>query len=111
MEEKREKETAGQPEQNDLMVKLSRPYLFEGNEYREVDLSGLEQLTADDMIRAQRMLGRSGGTTALPETDYGYCMYLAATAAKLPVEFFGSLPAREAVKVKNQVSLFLLSEG
>ena len=39
-----------------LVVKFSKPYHFEGKEYTEVDLSGLEGLTVKDAIDVQRQL-------------------------------------------------------
>ena len=35
------------------VVKLTKPYVFEGKEYEEIDLSGLEKLTIRDAIDTQ----------------------------------------------------------
>ena len=51
-----------------LTVKFAKPYKFEGTEYDEVDLSGMDGMTIQDMIDIQKKLageirnaGSSGG--------------------------------------------------
>ena len=36
------------------IVKFAKPYSFEGTEYTEVDLSGMDKLTIQDMIDIQK---------------------------------------------------------
>lgn len=38
------------------IIKLAKPYVFEGTEYGEIDLSGLDKLTVQDAIDAQLAL-------------------------------------------------------
>ncbi|MCM1189801.1 MAG: phage tail assembly protein [bacterium] len=91
-----------------LIIMLKKPYPFEGKEYTEIDLSGLEDMTAADMIAVEKQYDRSyPGVNVMPEVKVGYAMMMAARAAKLPVEFFDGLPQREAMKVKNRVMGFL----
>ena len=94
-----------------LVVQLRKPVTFEGKEYAEVDLRGLNNLTAMDMIREQTRLRRAGMNPPTVETDISFCLGIAAAAATLPLEFFEALPARDAVAVKNTVSFFLLGVG
>ena len=35
-----------------LVIELKKPYLFEGEEYANIDLSGMENLTMQDAIEA-----------------------------------------------------------
>jgi hypothetical protein len=42
--------------ENQYLLKLNRPYVFEGKEYAEIDLAGLDKLTVQDAINAQRQL-------------------------------------------------------
>ena len=42
------------PEDNEMKLKLSREYDFEGQKICEIDLSGLDNLTAADMIQANK---------------------------------------------------------
>lgn len=91
------------------IIKFRQPYRFEGKEYYEVDLSGMEDLTAADMIAVNRIMSRTsaGIVEVMPEVSLEYACHIAARAAKLPVEFFNQLPPREAMKVKNRVTSFL----
>ena len=52
------------------IVELARPYGFEGKEYGEIDLTGLEKLTVQDAIDVQRQLG--GGLGVVRDHD-GIC--------------------------------------
>ena len=45
-------------EEESLVIKLKKPYKFEGKEYTEIDLSGLEDLSAADMISVNKYLDR-----------------------------------------------------
>ena len=38
------------------IVKFAKPYSFEGTEYTEVDLSGMDKLTIQDMIDIQAVV-------------------------------------------------------
>ena len=44
------------PEDNEMKLKLSKEYDFEGQKIGEIDLSGLDNLTAADMIQANKVL-------------------------------------------------------
>ena len=70
-------------EQDELVIKLKKPYTFERVEYKEIDLRGLRELTAADATE------------------------IAARGASLPIEFFTALPASESMAVKNAVLGFL----
>lgn len=92
------------------ILKLSKTYNFEGEEINTVDLNGLDNITADQMILAQKMITRSGNTTALLETNIEYCLILASFGSGRPIEFFKQLNAKDVVKVKNKVTGFFFTE-
>lgn len=95
-------------EEVSLVIKLKKPFKFEGKEYTEIDLSGLEDLRASDMIAVNKRMQRTAqGIDVMPEVSLEYACELAAKGARLPVEFFMSLPPKEAMKVKNRVMGFL----
>ena len=101
-------ETAEELEERSMVIKFKKPYRFEGKEYTELDLSGLDDLTGADMIAVNKIMQRSsGGIDVMPEVSVEYAFYFAARATKLPVEFFTNLPPRESMKVKNRVMGFL----
>lgn len=89
------------------VVKFSKPYLFEGNTYESVDLSGIEDLTGDDLLEADRAFSASGQFSPLPEMTLAYAFSIAATVTKQPIEFYRALPAKDGLKVKNEVIRFL----
>jgi hypothetical protein len=90
----------------DYSIKFKKPYSFEGAEFTEVDLSGLESLTAKDLMEADKQFTATGQVAAVNEMSLGYACIIAARVSKKPVEFFENLPAQEAIKVKNTVSSF-----
>jgi len=92
------------------VVKFSKPYKFEGNEYTEVDLSGLENLKTTDLIEADKIFMVSGQVAMVKEMNVGYACILAAKVSSKPIEFYQGLPAREAIKVKNMVTSFLFAQ-
>ena len=96
--------------ENDLIVKLSKSYKFEDETISEIDMSGLENLTANDMIKANKVLNNSGNVSVLPETNLEYTLIIAASATGRPVEFFKGLQPRDAIRVKNKVTSFFFGE-
>lgn len=95
---------------DDMVMKLRKSYHFEGKEYTEIDLSGLDNLTGKDMIAAQKVLDRNGSFSFLPEMSLQYACVLASRASKLPIEFFEGLHPREALRLKNKVTGFLYGQ-
>lgn len=70
----------------------------------------MDNLTANDMIRANKVLQNSGTITAVPETNLEYAMIIAASATGTPVEFFKGLKPRDAIKIKTKVTNFFFGE-
>ena len=86
----------GEVIENEYTVVFNKPYTFEGETYDKIDLSGLDNLTAADMIAANKILDRTGSFTFLPEMSLEYACIIAAKG----------LHPKEAVKVKNRVTAF-----
>ena len=96
--------------ENENILKLSKVYKFEDTTIGEIDMSGMENLTADDMIKANRVLSSSGNVSVLQETSLEYAITIAASATGLPIEFFKGLCPKDAIKVKNKVTSFFFGE-
>ncbi len=94
-------------EKNDLVLRFAKPYTFEEETFTEVDLSGLKNITAADMIATQKQMSKGGAVDMLPEMSLQYATIIAARITGKPIEFFTRLPAREAIKLKNIVSGFI----
>ena len=92
------------------VLKLSKTYNFEGEEVSTVDLRGLDDVTAGQMIQAQKMITKSGNITGLLETNIEYLLILASFGSGRPIEFFKQLNAKDVVKVKNRVTGFFFAE-
>lgn len=100
----------GQDDQEiSLVLKFKKPYTFDGKQYTEVDLSGLEDATAKDLEAVGRILEKQGKgmNPATMEMTMGYAQLLANRVTGLPLEFFKNLPAKEAMALKTTVVGFL----
>lgn len=97
-------------------IRLKKPALFDGKEVPEVDISPLRDWTGEDLIRTQKEYARVRGEDfsaikeMVPEVDLEYDFYVASKASGLPMEFFLSLPAREAFAIKTGVVSFFYGE-
>ena len=100
------------PKKEDIspVVTFGKPYTFEHKTYESIDLSGLDNLTAEDMIAADKYLTGNGNFSPMPEMSLEYAVYIASVATGLPVEFFRHLPPKDAIKVKNRVTSFFYAE-
>lgn len=88
------------------IVELKKPYTFEEKTYTEIDMSGIENIRAIDMIDANKELCSSGGVYAAPEMQMGYAMFIAARATGKPIEFFYNLPPHAAMQVRGICNSF-----
>lgn len=91
----------------DLHIKFRKTYRFEGKDYNGVDLTGLEDATANDLIAVERILRKRGVMDPLVEMSPELAALLASRVARLPEEFFMGLPINEMVKLKTTISGFL----
>lgn len=92
---------------NDFIIVFKRPYNFEGKEYKEIDLSGIKNLSTKDLIDADKQFSATGQVALMNEITTGYACIIASKGTGLPIEFFENLPAYEGLKVKNKVMGFL----
>jgi hypothetical protein len=99
--------------ENEMVIKLKKPYKFEGKEYTEIDLSGLNTLTVKDAIDAQNKLASDGERAVIlvPETSTAFADALAAKACQKPLEFFMLAPIGVSRKVRLAVQKFLFESG
>lgn len=99
---------AQQPVQQHI-VKLTKPYLFEGAEYSEIDLTGLEKLTIQDAIDTQRQLfgEQEMAASVLCETTTAFARMMATKASGMPIEFFKLMPRGAFKLVAAEVRRYL----
>lgn len=91
-----------------MKVSLSKPYMFEGEEIKEIDLNKLENLTGSDMVAINRMMKKRGNTDASPEMTLEFAFFAAMQATGIPLEFFYSLSMKDSMKLKTRVNYFLM---
>jgi len=88
-------------------IKLSVPVKWEDTERTELVLD-LDSLTGDDLASAEAEMQLAGVVPVMVDTSKRFMMYVAAKAAKVPVEFIGKLKASDATKVTLAVQGFLM---
>ena len=100
-----------EPAQADnLVLKFTRPYNFEGQTITEVDLGGLEDVSAQDMVAADKYINRSGSVSAVPEMSLAYACFIASRITRLPIEFYMGLKSKDAIRLKNTVTNFFFAD-
>lgn len=97
-------------DENSLVIKFKKPYSFEGKDYDEIDLSGLENVTGNDMVQVNKILGKQGQLPVLQEMQLEYAQEMAARVTGMPVEFFKNFSMKDSIKLKNTVSNFMFGE-
>lgn len=103
--------SAREAAEGELILKLSKPYTFEGKTCGEIDLSGLETVTAGTLERVSKTVLQQSPSLnpAMLESTMPFCIELAVRVTKRPYEFFRDLPVRDAMRFKALVSNFLYS--
>ena len=98
-------DAAEQNAQREHVVTFGRPYRFEGKDYEEIDLSGLDKLTIQVAVDVQtRLFGRREiASTLVCETTTAFAVEIAAAASGMPVEFFQYMPRGIGKTVKLAV--------
>jgi len=91
-------------------IELSRTYKFEGEEVSSLYLSGLEEITAADMIKANNIMTNDGAAAVIPENTMYFALILASFSAGMPVEFFKELRPNDAIKVKRFITQYFFVE-
>ena len=74
-------------QEESLILKFRKPYMFEGKEYTEVDLSAMEDMTAEDLCAMGKIMTKLGIVNPVAEMTVDYAIYMAARASGKPVEF------------------------
>lgn len=90
-----------------MIIKLSKPFIFEGKEYTELNLD-LDSLNGNDMLSAEKEAKVIAGPSPVPELSKPFLAVIAAKAAKVPVDMIMALPGKDFSKVTIEVQDFLL---
>ena len=97
-------------EENDLRIVFKKPFRWEDNEYKEVDLSGLEDLTGGELCALHKQFDKLGIASALKEQSPSFAVLAASKVTGIPTEFFEALPAKELTKISRAVFSYFFTE-
>lgn len=89
-----------------LIIKLMTPFQFDGAKVTEIDLNGLYDLSAHDLIQIEGIMLRNGYSGQNMELTTKYALLAAAKAAGKAWEFCDEIKSRDAIRIKNIVTGF-----
>ena len=90
------------------VIQLSRTYNLEGKEIREVDLSGLEDLTTKDGEHIDRVMSKMGYHPKDKFRDLTYTKHIAMRVTNLPIEFVTALRWKDLQAISSRISIYFL---
>lgn len=94
-----------------LIFKLEKPVDYQQIHLETLDLSNLRNLNLDDMMEIYTIHAALGGEgTVMQEASLLFAKISAHKVTGLPLELFGQLSAKDAVKLKNRMYRFFYLE-
>lgn len=86
-------------------VKFTKPYTFEGKEYKELELPGLNTMTVADLIEVQKTLNNRGERAAatIMETSTAFVIEMGVKASGKPIEFFKLMPRARIKEAQAEI--------
>lgn len=92
-----------------VIINLKKPFDFDGKGYSEIRLD-FDSLSGADIIGAERQFFANGANQSISIKEFSkeFQAYIAARAAKLPVEFFFALSVQDFTQVTLKVQNFFL---
>ena len=97
-------------ETDELVITYRKPFNFEGEVHKELDLHGLEDLKGRDLTAIEKAFNKTGVSSVMPETTTTYAKIVATKVTGLPAEYFEDLPVGEIEKIKNAVVGFFYKD-
>lgn len=88
-------------------LKFSQPYSFGDQSYAEIDLSGLENMTAADMVAAERYMISEWIFIPEKENTLEYIFFIASKFSGLPMQFFMQLKPKDAARLRAMITDFI----
>ena len=97
-------------QEDEMIITFRKPFGFEGETFRELDLHGLEDLRGRDLTAIEKAFNKTGVSSFVPESTTTYAKIVATKVTGLPAEFFEDLPVGEIEKIKNAVVGFFYKD-
>lgn len=85
-------------------IELSRTYKFEGEEISSLHFTSLEDVTSENMIRANNIMMNNGTSVVVPENTLYFALIIASDTTGLPIEFFMQLKPKDAMEVRRFIT-------
>ena len=101
---------AKEGDDDELIIKFRKPYVFDRETFTELDLHGLEDLRGRDLTAIEKAFNKTGVSSFVPESTTTYAKIVATKVTGLPAEFFEDLPVGEVEKIKNAVVGFFYKD-
>lgn len=90
------------------VIPLSKSYDLEGEKIKEVDLSGLEDLTTADGEYIDRVMAKMNYHPKDKFRDLTYTKHIAMKVTNLPIEFFNGLKWKDQQAITSRISIYFL---
>lgn len=90
------------------IVPLSKTYDLEGKKIKEVDLSGLEDLTTADGEYIDRVMAKMNYHPRDKFRDITYTKHIAMRVTGLPIEFFNMLRWKDQQAITSRITVYFL---
>lgn len=100
-----------QNEKEVFKLVLEDPFLFDGEEVKEIDLEELFGLTAGDMCAMDLQMAVKGYSGIRMDATRQYAMLAAARVNHKPWEWLDRMNARDSVRLRDMVSAFFYARG
>ena len=91
-----------------LVYKFDKPYAFEGKEYTEIDLSGIENLTTTDAKVIDRVLSKKNISLQGKLFSTTFAEQVAVKVTGLPINFFTTMRWKDFENIKNLIAAYFL---
>lgn len=99
-------------EKIDNVIELSTCYRFEGETIDKIDLTGIEDLNAATMQKAEQIYRKiTKNVSTTPELTLDYALAIAHILTGYPLEFLKQMNGKDATKIKMCVINFLYGEA
>ena len=93
-----------------MLMEIEKKKTDENSDEENSFLLKFTNLNAADMIEIQKTMTKQKAFEAVPEISLQYACIAASRMTGKPIEFFTMLPAKDAMKLKNIVSNFIVGE-
>ncbi len=89
-----------------MKLKLGTPFKYDGEDITEINLAGLLDLSAHDLVEIDREMAKRGFAGARNEMTRQYAMLVAAKINHKPFDFCDRMNARDSIRLKEYVVTF-----